>query len=185
MIPVVDEDTFWTIIDSARAAAKPFHEALVDDLATRTEGEILDYYERFGALRLALHRWDIWAAAYLMGGGCSDDRFTDFTAGVVAQGRDWYSRVVTSPDSLADHPAISAVAGRAWNNPLFYEQVNYAATYAFGRVTSDEEAFYEALESRERGDYGPAEMGEQFDFDDISQLRSRLPRLSAICLGTE
>jgi hypothetical protein len=184
MIPVMDEDTFWNIIDRATASAKPFHQALVDDLATRSDDEVLGYYERFGALTQALHRWDVWAAAYLMGGGCSDDRFTDFTAGVVAQGRDWYSRVVMSPDSLAGHPAIPTAPGRR-PNPLFYEQVSYAAAYAFGRITGDQEAFYEALAAREAGAREPADMGEQFDFDDEDEMRRRLPQLSAICLGTE
>ena len=36
-----------------------------------------------------LYRWDMWAAAYLIGGGCSDDGFIDFRAGLIAQGLDW------------------------------------------------------------------------------------------------
>ncbi|MEU1251459.1 DUF4240 domain-containing protein [Micromonospora arida] len=41
--------------------------------------------------------WDVWAAAYLIGGGCSDDSFIDFRAGVIALGREWYERVLASP----------------------------------------------------------------------------------------
>jgi len=54
----------------------------------------------------ALYRWDVPAAAYLIGGGCSDDGFIDFRAGLTAQGRDWYEKLAASPDSLADHPAM-------------------------------------------------------------------------------
>jgi len=42
----VDIDTFWEIIDTARASAgpdKPFHEALADHLATRTRQDTLEY----------------------------------------------------------------------------------------------------------------------------------------------
>lgn len=180
----MDEQAFWDLIDRARASAKPFHHALVDDLAARGQEEILDYSDRFDQAAAALNRWDVWAAAYLMGSGCCDDSFTDFKAGVVAQGRDWYSRVLTSPDSLADHPAVASAIGRPWDNPLFHERVTYAASYAFGRVTGDGEAFYEALAARDRGDREPGEMGEQFDFDDHDEMRRRLPRLSAVCLGT-
>jgi hypothetical protein len=182
MIPAVDEDTFWSIIDAARASAKPFRQALVDHLATRAEQEILDYDERFLDVSGALNRWDVWAAAYLMGRGCSDDSFMDFRAGVVAQGRDWYSRVVTSPDSLADHPAVPDTIGRPWDNPLFCEQVNCAASYAFRRVTGDNEAFYEAVEARDAGDREPLDPDEQFDFNDEDEMRRRLPRLSALCM---
>lgn len=48
--------------------------------------------------------------AYLIGGGCSDDRFSDFTAGLVALGREWYERASACPDSLAGHPAVRTAA---------------------------------------------------------------------------
>ncbi|MGW3738956.1 DUF4240 domain-containing protein [Streptomyces sp. NPDC005148] len=35
-----------------------------------------------------------------MGGGCSDDRFSDFTAGLVALGREWHERATVCPDAL-------------------------------------------------------------------------------------
>lgn len=178
----MDEQAFWDMIDRARASAKPFHQALIDDLAARGEQEILDYSDRFDDAAEALNRWDVWAAAYLMGRGCSDDSFMDFKAGVVAQGRDWYSRVVASPDSLADHPAVAGTVGRPWDNPLFCEKVNYAAPYAYQRASGDGEAFYEAVADRDR-DRTPPDMGEQFDFDDQDEMRRRLPRLYEVCLG--
>jgi hypothetical protein len=36
--------------------------------------------------------------------------------------------------------------------------------------------------SRNQGDRSPADMGEDFDFDDAQQMRRRLPRRSALCL---
>src|SRR5215472_15971622 len=98
-------------------------------------------------------------AAFLIAGGCSDDGFIDFRAGLIAQGRDWYHEAAASPDSLADHPALAA-ARHAWDNPLFYEQVNYAASYAFQRVSGDERAFYDALASPGKRNRGHADMGE-------------------------
>ncbi|MFD6293827.1 DUF4240 domain-containing protein [Streptomyces sp. NPDC060235] len=50
------------------------------------------------------------AAAYLIGGGCSNDSFMDFRAGLIALGRDWYEKATADPDSLADHPAVIAAA---------------------------------------------------------------------------
>jgi hypothetical protein len=46
----VDAGRFWEIIETARASTRqdrPFHEALTDHLATLTEQDILEYYERF------------------------------------------------------------------------------------------------------------------------------------------
>jgi Protein of unknown function (DUF4240) len=63
----VDAGRFWEIIETARASAsrdRPFHEALTDHLATLTEQDILEYYERFEKMHDALYRHDLWAAAY-------------------------------------------------------------------------------------------------------------------------
>lgn len=88
------------------------------------------------------------AAAYLIGGGCSDDGFTDFRFGVIAQGRDWYEKAAACPDSLADHPAVAGAELPLWHNPLCYEEAGYAAYHAFERVTGDEHAFEDAWFSR-------------------------------------
>lgn len=111
---------------------------------------MLAYQECFEELQSALYRRDVLAAAHLIGGGCSDDGFTDFRAGVIAEGRTWYERVAADPDSLAGHPlvvaAAGAEAGAAERYTLFHESVNYAAPRAFERLTGDEDDFYEAWE---------------------------------------
>jgi hypothetical protein len=182
----VDIGTVWDIIEAAQASAgsgRPFHEALTDHLATLTEQDILEYYERFEKMREALYRYDLWAAAYLIGGGCSDDGFIDFRTGLIAQGREWYQKAAASPDSLADHLAVAGARHPRCDNPLFYEEVNYAASAAFQRVCGDEHAFWDALEAR-----GPRDcliaLGEAFDFDDDEERRRRRPRLFACCRGS-
>jgi len=182
----MDVGTFWDIIETARISAargRPFDEALTEHLAALTQQDILEYYERFEKMHGALYRHDLWAAAYLIGGGCSDDGFIDFRAGLIAQGRNWYEKAAASPDSLAGHPAVAGGRYPLGDNPLFYEEVNYAASHAFERISGDENAFWDALTER-----GPrafvALMGEDFDFDDDQEMRRRLPRLSARCLGS-
>ncbi|MFB7241886.1 hypothetical protein CW362_17475 [Streptomyces populi] len=186
----MDTTEFWTTIEAARSAAtvdRPFAEVLTDELATRTREDILRYQERFDEASGAVYRWDVWAAAYLIGGGCSDDSFMDFRAGLIAQGRDWYEKAAAVPDRLAEHPAVIAAAGAHRDEALFDEMTNYAAARAFGRVTGDEEDFYEAWTEYEASRRPAArdgnDMGEDFDFDDAAEMHSRLPRLAALCLG--
>ena len=182
----MDADDFWELIETARASAvagRAFHDVLAGLLAARTEQEILEYQEKFDEAHQALYRWDVWAAAYLIGGGCSDDSFIDFRAGLIAQGRGWYQKAADSPDNLAGHPAVAATAGRPRDNPLFYEVASYAASRAFERVSGDEHGFWDALSARDERDRTPADMGEDFDFDDEQEMRRRLPRLAALCLG--
>ncbi|MFF3893816.1 DUF4240 domain-containing protein [Streptomyces sp. NPDC001812] len=187
----MDIDTFWNVIEVARAGAaetgEPFDEVLVKQLADRPWQEILEYAERFDELHDALYRWDVWAAAYLIGGGCSDDSFMDFRAGVIALGCQWYQRVATDPDSLAAHPGVVQAANvRDRSEVLFYEGVNYAASGAFERITGDADAFYEAWHSFRGADAesdNAVDMGEDFDFDDDKEMSRRLPRLAALFLG--
>ncbi|MFF1293327.1 MULTISPECIES: DUF4240 domain-containing protein [unclassified Streptomyces] len=185
----MDTDEFWSIVETARSRTTedlPFHEALVDLLARRSPQDILRYQERFDALQGAVYRWDVWAAAYLIGGGCSDDSFTDFRAGLIAQGREWYERAAAVPDSLADHAEVIGAAADFEDRTLFYEDANYCASDAYERMTGDCEAFYEAWRqyaADRPGTRAETDMGEDFDFDDDDEMRRRLPRLALLFLS--
>ncbi|MET8544983.1 DUF4240 domain-containing protein [Kitasatospora sp. NPDC004799] len=174
----MDTDDFWAAIDSARADIRPdhpFHQALTDRLAALGVPAVIAFEERYQQLHRRLYRWDVWAAGYLIGGGCSDDGFTDFRAGLIAQGREWYDRAAAHPDGLADHPGVVD------EERFFYEEAGYAAYYAYARLMADEDAnLYEACEGG-GADQEPA--GEDFDFDDDAEMHRRLPRLAALLLG--
>ncbi|MFC4105838.1 DUF4240 domain-containing protein [Micromonospora zhanjiangensis] len=191
----MNSEEFWALVESARAGiddrpddgGEAIAEALTERLVATSPTDILDFEERFDRLQDALYRWDVWAAAYLISGGCSDDSFMDFRAGVIALGRDWYERVLASPDSLADHPAVRQAAVDGADEAIFAELVNYAAGDAYQRLTGgDDDAFDEALRAREGAvadaDSGDVDMGEDFDFDNDDEMRRRLPRLADLFL---
>ncbi|MFO0614255.1 MAG: DUF4240 domain-containing protein [Polyangiaceae bacterium] len=50
--------------------------------------------------------YELWAAAYVLHGGCSDDTFWDFRAGLVALGRDRYEAALHDPETLASVPDV-------------------------------------------------------------------------------
>lgn len=190
-------DGFWAVVESAGASldgrtgddGEAVAAALVTRLAAISPEDILQFQELFDQLHDALYRWDVWAAAYLIGGGCSDDSFIDFRAGVIALGRGWYERVLASPDGLADHPVVRQAAAEEDDGALFAESVNYVASEAYEEVTGgDDEAFYEAMKARQHVAVGidearESDMGEDFDFDDDDEMRRRLPRLAELFLG--
>lgn len=142
--PTTDMHEFRGVIETASSAAKadkPLAEALVDELASRTKGAILSYQERFEEIHEAVCRWYLWTAVYLIGGGSSDDSFTDFRAGLIALGSDWYEQAAVCPDSFAGHPAVIDAARAQHDGAIFDEDANYAASYAFERLTGDDHAF--------------------------------------------
>jgi hypothetical protein len=46
------------------------------------------------------YRTDVWALAYLLRGGCSDDAFMDFRAWLIMQGRQVFEQTSSDPDSF-------------------------------------------------------------------------------------
>jgi len=205
----VEEEQFWTLMESAVTAAEHascdgdgdgdggddededgLGGAIAQELATRLAAmdtaAVLGFDAQFRRASDELNRWDVWAAAYLINGGCGDDSFIDFRTGIITLGRDWHSRVVDNPDALADHPAIREVAAGRSADFLFPEAVNYVAVDAFEEITGDDHAYYDAVEeSEDQSGPGESEMGENFDFDDPEQMRRRLPRLVGMFLDQE
>ncbi|MEU0275364.1 DUF4240 domain-containing protein [Streptomyces sp. NPDC006307] len=184
----MDTEAFWRVIDAAQNSDEPLDVAVAAHLSARTAEEILAFEYRFARLRSAVYRWDVWAAAYLIGGGCSDDRFSDFTAGLVALGREWYERAATCPDALAEHPIVRAAAAAGDQDAVFAEDFNFVSSRAYERLTDDEDDFWEAWETysdaHAMADEASSEgMGESFDFDDAQQMRRRLPRLAELYLN--
>ncbi|MGW4599772.1 DUF4240 domain-containing protein [Streptomyces sp. NPDC004457] len=182
----MDTDTFWQLIDTAHAADAPLHEALTDLLAPRGEEHVLAFETCMDQLDTAIDRWDVWAAGYLIGGGCSDDSFMDFKAGLIGLGRAWYERVVGCPDDLAEHPVVQRAAATGDQEALLYEELGSVGPNCYRRITGDEDGFYPALEQYRAvqglGDGAEHHMGADFDFDDAEEMRHRLPRLAALYL---
>jgi len=189
----MDRDTFWQLVDDARArsgagaddrgpADDPLPPTLSHLLAERlTADEVL----AFGAVRDELvdeaYGWPLWGAAHLVEGGCGDDGFLDFRDGLVLAGRRAFERVTADPDSLADHPAVVAMAhgGSAW---LGYESLSALVADAWSRVTGQGRAAYDAASeaASPRRDPAPGPAGEAWDFDDDAENRRRLPRLAEL-----
>ncbi|MBM9624844.1 DUF4240 domain-containing protein (plasmid) [Streptomyces zhihengii] len=116
------------------------------------------------------------------------EKLTDFTAGLVALGRDWYERAVVCPDALAEHSAVRRAAADGDESVVFDEDFHFVAPTAYERLTGDASAFWadwaafvcaRAAVDAEAGDG----MGEPFDFADDEEMRRRLPRLVALRLG--
>ncbi|WP_232836398.1 DUF4240 domain-containing protein [Lentzea terrae] len=108
-------DDFWALLDSARADARNCC-AVVSNattlLAQRPVPEIIAAHQAVQRLMDASYLRDLWAAAYLILHGRSDDSFDYFRAYLLTQGRHVFESAVSDPDSLAHlRPAPHAVRG--------------------------------------------------------------------------
>jgi hypothetical protein len=76
MLAPVDAGMFRDIIHVARACSgpgRPLERSLVFGLSARPPRDVMEFQQRFDQLHATLYRQDVWAAAYLIGGGCGPD----------------------------------------------------------------------------------------------------------------
>jgi hypothetical protein len=101
----MDKAEFWEIIDKSRQAAggDPYQqlETLGDLLREISPDEIVSFDYHFSAYHARAYTWDLWGAAYVIGGGCSDDGFMDFRGWLISRGEKVYEAAMANADSLA------------------------------------------------------------------------------------
>lgn len=65
--------------------------------------DVLQFHNLLYSYGGAADKYGLWTAAgILMGGGCSDDSFSDFLMWLIAQGKEVYLNALKNPDSLSD-----------------------------------------------------------------------------------
>ena len=164
---------FWKTLDTAYRADGPDHfESLKSELDRLKWFEVVEFQARFDEAVAAANLIDLWGAAYLIQGGCSDDGFRDFRAWLVGRGRHPYEAALKHPDSLADILDGDAVDG-------FGLEAAAVRVYEAQTGMSD---FYERLD-RAESDLPPLPPeGIDWDFEDEGEMKLRFPRLSRLYL---
>jgi hypothetical protein len=175
-VAAMDDDRFWQLIDQSGAMAGASVEDQTERLTTTLAGlpaqEIAAFDVAFAALRDELYSWDLWGAAYLLMGGCSDDCFMDFRSWVVAQGQDYFEAVRSDPQALADGRLENAgQVGEA-------ELLSYAAMDAYVEAPGRE--IFMDYPSHPGPETATEPAGQEWDEDDEDALRARYPRLSPL-----
>ena len=171
-------DDFWAVIARATAdrPASPAEVAkrAAADLATSDPEEIVAWARHLDKVMVASGTQDLWAAAYLINGGCSEEGFDNFRGWLIAHGRETLAHSVKSPDALADLPDVRAAAD---NGAVFEaEEVLSIAKDAYAQVTGSEMPVGETPVTR-------PDAADLWDFDDEEEMQRRLPRLSALFLA--
>lgn len=120
----VDEAGFWAIVEQARTSSNGDMDRLCErlkrTLAKLPKGDALAFRRHFDEKMNGAYSHELWGAAYVIHGGCSDDAFADFRSSLISRGRVAFERAIADPDALADETFDED----AW----FYESVAYAVS---------------------------------------------------------
>lgn len=99
-------DQFWNLVEKVhRDSGGDMDrkcELLEAELRRLPLDEVHLFHRHFDECVDRAYSWELWAAAYIIGGGCSDDSFSDFRATLISMGRETFERVLADPQSLAD-----------------------------------------------------------------------------------
>ncbi|MFG2632268.1 DUF4240 domain-containing protein [Streptomyces sp. NPDC048473] len=175
----MDTTDFWNVIDDARArVTDPADaEAVVERasalLAARPRDEIVAAQQLLWDLMAASYRAPLWAAAYTINGGCSDDGFDYFRGWLIAQGREVFERVVADPDTLAELPVIGAAAPEGLEMEC---EAMLGIAWDAHRAATGEDMPDDSFTI----DYPDLDPEWDFDFDDAERVALRLPKLDAL-----
>lgn len=175
-VAAMEDERFWQILAQSGASAggsvQDQTESLTAILAGLPAPEIAAFDVAFSAHQEELYSWDLWGAAYLLMGGCSNDCFTDFRTWVIAQGEDYFEAVRSDPQALADGRLEDVgQIGEA-------ELVSYAAVDAYVEATGRE--VFTDYPSHPGLETATEPTGQEWDEDDEEALRARYPRLSPL-----
>jgi hypothetical protein len=165
---------FWRIIEQAYQPDGPDHfEALKEELDKLKWFEVVAFQARFDEAMAAANLIDLWGAAYLIQGGCSDDGFRDFRCWLIGRGRHAYEAAIKNPDWLADILDGDPVDGFG---------LDAAAVRVYEAKTGMSD-FYERLDREEEDLPPPPPEGVDWDFEDEEEMKHRFPRLCHLYLN--
>ena len=157
-------DEFWRLVEGLEPEGA--EEQLEQRLMSLGPESVAAFQAHFDRLHERAYDWMLWAAAYIIEGGCSDDGFIDFRYGLISRGKEFYETALSDPDSMAD------IIGE--DDLIPNESFGYVAMEVYERKTGNEIP----REDFELPSY-PDPTGEEWDFDDEELCASKLPKLWA------
>jgi hypothetical protein len=166
------EKHFWDLIDfsATRSGSRQRLAALRRELAILPTEQIAGFGHRLWLVLNAAYRWDLWGAAYLIQGGCSDDGFLYFRCWLVSRGQQVYRDALRDPDTLV------RVARRGQDHEL-EELLSVPSEAWVMRTRRDPDEFDELGRGADLG-FKDRPAGRRWDFDDDEEMRRRFPLLA-------
>lgn len=170
----MDISEFWNIVElSKESSGGSFDrhaELLAERLSELPSEEIIEFKRIFDELTDRAYSWDLWGAAYVIGGGCSDDGFTDFRSWLISMGRETYTRALNDPESLAD-----VDLGPDGEEDAFFEDFAYVPARVYQAKTGQPLKY-------PRTPHPSEPSGEEWE-EDGEDLARRFPRLFSLHQG--
>jgi hypothetical protein len=135
---LLTEEQFWTIIENSDKCRN-----LENELNKLTEEEFFGYHYWWDYFHLKSYNQALWAVAYVVLGGCSNDGFDYFRYWLVTRGKSVYMKAIQDADSLFDE-----FEGLTDDEYPQWEEVSYVYMEVFENKFNKD--FYDAEEESQK-----------------------------------
>lgn len=161
---------FWEIIDAAASEVggdpEQFMEQLDEQLEALAPEDLIAFKVQQDEEMALAYSWDLWGAAYIINGGCSDDGFEYFRAWLMSRGSNVWQAALKNADSLASVKGVEP-------DECELEDLLYAASKAYESQTDGGDLYEKLPEPKDR----PTEpTGTPWE-EDGDDLAKRFPKL--------
>lgn len=171
------ESLFWDLIETAKKKGEDPDEQLewlINNLSKRPVKDIVMFDYWFNQNYYKSYSSNLWAAAYIIMRGCSDDCFDYFRGWMLYQGKEVYESSLIDPEKII--PSLLRLEEDG-DVPQF-EDLFYAASMAYEEKTGyDEDQYYKLYEKLSGDSYVQPEIELDWDEDDEEGLKRMYPKL--------
>jgi predicted DNA-binding WGR domain protein len=170
---------FWEIIKIAKQKGEDADEQiewLINHLSKKPVKEIVmfDYY--FNQNYMKSYTSALWATAYIIMGGASDDSFDYFRAWLLYQGKETYETVIHDPEKIIPH---LKVLEDDEDVPQLEDLLSVASIAYEERTGLDYDDYYELYEKITEDQNPMPDIEFDWDEDDEEGLKKKFPALWA------
>jgi len=160
---LLTEEQFWDIIENSNKGQN-----LEAELSKLSEDEIWGYSYWWNYFHRKSYTQALWAVAYVVLGGCSDDGFDYFRFWLLTRGKAVYMNAIADADSLSrEFENLTQDEYPEW------EDVDYIPKAVFEKKFGKD--FYEAEREIEFGDRAYPKITFEWDGDDEDSIRKVCP----------
>lgn len=137
---LMTEEQFWTIIENSNRGRN-----LKECLTPLSEEELFGFRYWWIHFCHISYKQELWAVAYVVLGGCSDDGFDYFRFWLIVQGRKVFYNALENADTLCD--VFSELEDPEGDDYPEQEDLDYAVQEVLEERTGDEDFFYTVEEN--------------------------------------
>ncbi|MBT2640524.1 DUF4240 domain-containing protein [Bacillus sp. ISL-39] len=170
----MSDPVFWELIQTAKHKGEDAEEQiewLINHLAKKPVKDIVMFDYIFNQNYQKSYTSDLWAAAYIIMGGASDDSFDYFRAWLLFQGKEAYETVINNPEKIIPHLEEEEDVPQL-------EDLLSAASIAYEEKTGlDYDEYYDLYEKLTGDNTIPPDMEFDWDEDDEEGLKKKFPAL--------